>query len=337
MVALPPSVAVDSLDQLFVDAGLPLVGQGKVRHTNRIDACTLAQRTTRRASIFDFVMPFLVEQKAEVLTALSVYWFYDALGDIPNHLLGFGQRVDDYLPQQLRGNADLQRRTLIVTACQPLDVEFVVRGYLTGGWKDYKKHPGLVFGHKVPNDLFDGSKLPSPIFTPTTKAQDGHDESITFEQMVEIIGDRQLAEKLRDRTLTIYERAWKHALTNGLILADTKFEFDVFGRWIDEALTLDSSRWWGLQQWEVASANRQCPPSLDKELLRQWGKTVQTPWGTGLDKLDPKNSQHLAFIQALSPPTEVLEKLTEVYLMTAKRLLGMSLSEYQQTRMNIAV
>ena len=251
-------------------ADLPLVASGKVR-----DMYDLGDRllmvASDRISTYDVVHPTPIPDKGKVLTALSVFWF-ELTGDlVPHHVVSATEDV----PDEARG------RALNVMKLDMLPVECVVRGYLTGsGWKDYLA-TGAVAGITLPEGLQESAQLPEPIFTPSTKADVGHDETIDFERAAEIVGDRTVMEQLRDLSITLYSTAAEHARTRGVILADTKFEFgrDADGaiRVGDEVLTPDSSRFWPADTYAVGRGQ----PSFDKQYVRDWAA------GTGWDKQPP--------------------------------------------------
>jgi phosphoribosylaminoimidazole-succinocarboxamide synthase len=243
--------------------------RGKVR-----DIYTLGDKlvliSTDRISAFDWVLPTGIPDKGRLLTALSEFWF--GFLKEPHHLI-----TTDVDQMALPGDVDrqaLRGRTMLVHKTSVVPIECVVRGYLAGsGWKEYQKH-GTVCGIKLPPGLKQSEKLPQPIFTPATKAETGHDENITFEEMVARVG-RAVAEELRERSLAIYHRGAQHALERGIIIADTKFEFGQHqGRilLIDEVLTPDSSRFWPADQYRPGGS----PPSFDKQFVRDWLET--TPW-----------------------------------------------------------
>lgn len=223
-----------------------------------------------RLSAFDVVLPTAIPSKGRVLTQLSLFWF-DLLKDaVPNHV-----RESDVAryPEFLRAHADqLADRSMIVTKTEPLPVECVVRGYLAGsGWKDYKKSAS-VCGIALPPGLRESDRLPEPIFTPTTKAETGHDESMSFAEVENVLG-RERAAEVRDLSIDLYRRGAAHAETRGIILADTKFEFGVRdGKlvWIDEALTPDSSRFWPGDTYEPGKP----APSFDKQYVRDYLETL---------------------------------------------------------------
>lgn len=245
---------------------LPLINKGKVRDIYDIDADKMLIVTTDRLSAFDVVLPTAIPGKGAVLTQVANFWF-DRLKDIiPNHLTGIDPAtvVSDAEKSQVAG------RAIVVRKLKPLPIEAVVRGYLVGsGWKEYKQS-GTVCGISLPAGLQEASQLPQPIFTPSTKAEIGaHDENITFEKAAELMG-AELAAQVRDVAIRLYQAAAEYALTKGIIIADTKFEFglDADGNLylIDEALTPDSSRFWPADQYQVGSN----PPSFDKQYVRDW-------------------------------------------------------------------
>jgi phosphoribosylaminoimidazole-succinocarboxamide synthase len=249
---------------------LPLLTKGKVREMYELGD-DLLMVASDRISTYDAVHPTPIPDKGKVLTGLSVLWF-GLTGDIvPNHLIS----ATDGVPDELRG------RALRVQRLEMLPVECVVRGYITGsGWKDYQA-TGAVSGIELPPGLQESEQLPEPIYTPSTKADEGHDEAIDFEQTVEILGDRALAERLRDTSLAVYSAVAAYARERGVILADTKFEFgrDPQGNLVlgDEVCTPDSSRFWPAESYAVGRGQ----PSFDKQYVRDWAS------GTGWDKAPP--------------------------------------------------
>jgi phosphoribosylaminoimidazole-succinocarboxamide synthase len=251
-------------------AALALLASGKVREMYDLGD-RLLMVASDRISTYDVVHPTPIPDKGKVLTALSAFWFAQTGALVPNHLVSATEDV----PAEARG------RALAVHKLEMLPVECVVRGYLTGsGWKDYRA-TGAVAGITLPDGLRDSEKLPEPIFTPSTKADVGHDETIDFDRAAEIVGDRAVMERLRDLSIALYSFAADHAATRGVILADTKFEFghgaDGVLRVGDEVLTPDSSRFWPADTYEVGRPQ----PSFDKQYVRDWAA------GTGWDKRPP--------------------------------------------------
>ena len=260
--------------------GLP-VRRGKVRDVYELDGERLLIVASDRISAFDVIMPTPIPDKGRILTQLSNFWFDLFTREMPgfeHHLLATS--VADF-PQDLRRHADqLEGRSVVVRKTRVLPIECVVRGYITGsGWKDYQA-TGMVSGVKLPGGLKQCEKLPEPIFTPSTKAEAGHDMPISFEEAAKVVGAELMA-KARDLTVTLYKRAAAYARTRGIIVADTKFEFGVHpqvgeGRQpilIDEALTPDSSRFWPADQY----APGRDQPSFDKQYLRNYLETLKWP------------------------------------------------------------
>ena len=250
---------------------LPLIGRGKVRDIYSVDENHLLIVTSDRLSAFDVVMPDPIPGKGEVLTRLSLFWFRMMADIIDNQLTDL--TVDDVI--QDKDICDtLRDQSLVVKRLRPLPIEAVVRGYLIGsGWKDYQDS-GQVCGIDLPQGLQQAEKLPQTLFTPASKAEAGdHDENISFEKVVEMVGEN-LANRVREVSIEIYERAAEFALQRGIIIADTKFEFglDSEGRLhiIDEALTPDSSRFWPVDEYEVGTS----PPSFDKQFIRDYLETL---------------------------------------------------------------
>jgi phosphoribosylaminoimidazole-succinocarboxamide synthase len=272
-VASPQMSAVISQTDF---AGLKLLARGKVRDIYELGDQLLIVATDR-LSAFDVVLPTPIPDKGPVLTQLSLFWFEKLARVVPNHVISA-----DNFAGVLAPYADaLQGRAMLVRRTEPVPIECVVRGYLSGsGWKDYQK-TGSVCGIALPAGLRESDRLPEPIFTPSTKATSGHDENISFDETVERIG-QPLAEKLRDTSLAIYKSAAEFASARGIIIADTKFEFGLVGGeliWIDEALTPDSSRFWPGNQYMPGKPQ----PSFDKQYVRDylekigWNKQPPAP------------------------------------------------------------
>ncbi len=260
-------------DALFESSipDLPLLGRGKVRDIYGVDDDHLLIVTTDRLSAYDVVLPDPVPGKGELLTQISLFWF-DMMSDIIENQLT-ELTVDDVITD--RGlREQLRRRSLVVKRLEPLPIEAVVRGYLIGsGWRDYQAS-GVVCGIGLPDGLEQADKLPAPLFTPATKAEAGeHDVNISFKEVEALIGS-ELAMRVRDVSIEIYERAREHASARGIIIADTKFEFglDDAGRLylIDEVLTPDSSRFWPAASYRTGIS----PPSFDKQYVRDYLDTL---------------------------------------------------------------
>ena len=281
---------------------LQLFASGKVRDLYKVGADRLLLVATDRISAFDYVLATGIPQKGRVLTQLSLFWF-DFLKDIvPNHLATAD--VAQY-PEELQAYAgQLRGRSMLVMRAQMISIECVARGYLSGsGWKEYKTS-GTVCGIKLPSGLRESDKLPEPIFTPATKATSGHDENISFDQMVALAG-REISEQLRDLTLRIYKTAADYAETRGIIIADTKFEFGRAARGLvlaDEVLTPDSSRFWPKDKYRPGGAQE----SFDKQYVRDYLESIK--W----NKQPP----------APALPPEVAAKTSEKYVEAYTQLTG---------------
>jgi phosphoribosylaminoimidazole-succinocarboxamide synthase len=283
-------------------ADLPLIASGKVREMYdfpdpaRVARPRLLMVASDRISTYDAVHPTPIPDKGKVLTGLSVFWFERTAEIVANHLVSATEGV----PEQARG------RGMIVRRLQMLPVECVVRGYITGsGWSDYQK-TGHVSGIPLPAGLSESERLPEPIFTPSTKALEGHDEAIDFERATELAGDPELMERVRQISIELYSFAAEHARANGVILADTKFEFglDADGELVvgDEVLTPDSSRYWPAEDYEPGRAQ----PSFDKQYVRDWAA------GSGWDKRPP----------APALPPDVVEGTRRRYGEAYERITG---------------
>ena len=277
-------------------ADLPRIASGKVREIYEAPDQALLLVASDRISTYDVVHPTPIPDKGKVLTGLSAFWFERTRDIIPNHLIS----VTDGVPEEVRG------RAMLVKRLQMLSVECVVRGYITGsGWKDYQQ-TGAVSGIELPPGLRESDQLPEPLFTPSTKAEVGHDEAIDFEGAVELIGDRELAERVRDVSIALYRFASEHARERGIILADTKFELglDVDGNLTlgDEVCTPDSSRFWPVDQYEPGRSQ----PSFDKQYVRDWAGS------TGWDRTPP----------APEIPEDVVARTREKYVEAYERITG---------------
>jgi phosphoribosylaminoimidazole-succinocarboxamide synthase len=286
---------------------LPLLARGKVRDNYAVGSDRILMIASDRLSAFDVVMGEPIPGKGALLTEVALFWFGKLGHIVPHHLTG--EDPESVVTEAER--AQVRGRAMLVKRLKPLPVEAVVRGYLAGsGWKEYQQG-GEVCGVKLPAGLKNASRLPEPIFTPATKAEMGeHDENISFNRMCEIIG-RDLAERVRAVSIELYRTAADYALTRGIIIADTKFEFglDEHGTLtlMDEVLTPDSSRFWPVEGY-VEGAN---PQSYDKQFVRDWLEQATVngqPWNK----------------QAPAPalPAEVIEKTAAKYREARDRLLG---------------
>lgn len=285
---------------------LQLVRRGKVRDVYAVDDDHFLIVATDRISAFDCVLPTPIRRKGEVLTALSRFWFERLSHIVPNHMVTTDVQE---MPEVVQRQSDeLKGRSMLVKRAEVFPVECVVRGYLSGsGWKDYLR-TGEVCGHKLPPGLVESAELPEPIFTPATKAEEGHDENISEERVREILGD-ETTEFLRNTSLRLYSEAKEYALGRGIIIADTKFEF---GRsqdgkiiLVDEVLTPDSSRFWPHESYSPGKSQ----PSFDKQFVRDYLETLN--W----DKKPP----------APAIPPEIAEATTARYLEAYKLITGRDL------------
>jgi phosphoribosylaminoimidazole-succinocarboxamide synthase len=280
--------------------------QGKVRDLYDLGDAMLIVATDR-LSAFDVILPDGIPNKGKVLTQISTFWFNRLADIVPHHILSTD--INDF-PEPFRSAPEIfSGRSMLVKKTRPLPVECVVRGYITGsGWSEYRKL-GSICGIPLPAGLVESQKLPQPVFTPTTKAEQGlHDENISFSTVVNIVG-KEIADKLRDLSIEIYARGAEYALTRGIIIADTKFEFglDRAGAiaWIDEALTPDSSRFWPTDTYVPGGSQ----PSFDKQFVRDY--LVSLNW----DKKPP----------APRLPAAVITTTTQKYEDALKRLTGRDL------------
>ena len=283
---------------------LKLVKRGKVRDVYEVDGNHLLIVATDRISAFDCILPTAIPRKGEVLTALSRFWFEKLNHVVDNHLVTDSSAV---LPNRIVQDG-LDKRSMLVRKTTVFPVECVVRGYLAGsGWKDYLR-TGSVCGHKLPDNLLESAELPEPIFTPSTKAEEGHDENISEDEVRNIVGD-DTALKLRNVSLQLYKEAREYARQRGIIIADTKFEFgrdkdgDII--LIDEALTPDSSRFWPAETYSPGKSQ----PSFDKQFVRDYLETLD--W----NKQPP----------APPLPEEISKATTDRYLEAYRLLTGESL------------
>ena len=282
-------------------ADLPLLASGKVREMYDLGDLLLMVASDR-ISTYDVVHPIPIPDKGKVLTGLSAFWFAKTGHIVPNHFVS----ATDGVPDEVRG------RAIVVRKLEMLPVECVVRGYITGsGWKDYQA-TGTVSGIELPPGLQESQRLPTPIFTPSTKAEEGHDEAIDFDQAADLVGSRELMDRVRGVSLALYQFAAEHAAERGVILADTKFEFgmDAEGELTvgDEVLTPDSSRFWPADGYEPGRGQ----PSFDKQYVRDWASS------TGWDKLPP----------APEIPDDVVAATRDRYVTAYEKLAGEPFSAF---------
>jgi phosphoribosylaminoimidazole-succinocarboxamide synthase len=288
-------------------AEYPQISAGKVRELYAVDDDHLLMVASDRISAYDFVLDTPIPDKGRVLTAMSVFWFGQLADVVPNHLVAHD---DPRIPAEVRGRALLVRRLDM----QP--VEAVARGYLTGsGYSDYRR-TGAVCGVELPAGLPESAKLPSPIFTPATKAALGeHDENVSFEAVADLLG-RERAEEIREATLAVYRRGAEFAAERGILLADTKFEFGLDGSGAlvlaDEVLTPDSSRYWPAEGYEAGHAQ----PSFDKQYVRDWLTSPESGWDRASNTQPPPL------------PDAVVSATRARYVEAYERISGLSLKDW---------
>jgi phosphoribosylaminoimidazole-succinocarboxamide synthase len=299
------SVASPKMNAAISETGFPglkLRARGKVRDIYELDDRLLIVATDR-LSAFDVVLPTPIPDKGRVLTQLSLFWFEKLAGIVPNHLIS----ADNFTGELAPFAQSLEGRAMVVRRAETVPIECVVRGYLSGsGWKDYQK-TGAICGIRLPSGLRESDKLPEPIFTPSTKATTGHDENISFDETISRIG-RPLADRLQETSLSLYLRATEYALSRGIVIADTKFEFGLIGPeliWIDEALTPDSSRFWPGDEYAPGRSQ----PSFDKQYVRDYLEKI------GWNKQPP----------APALPSDVVAATREKYREAFQRITGRAL------------
>ncbi len=329
MARIPASVDIPLLE------GLQLKSKGKVKNTYRLpdDSELLLPVYSPRLSVFDIVLKALVRLKGEILNATNIFW-RELLADygFAHDLVAYGSNIDQYLPGPLRGNVELQRRATVIQNLSMIPVEAIFRIFLTGsGWKAYQKTAPnhLVCGNPLPEGLTDGSQLPFIMFTPTTKAEEGHDQHLLADDVSEEYGVG-----LERMTLQIAEIGAEYLRKKGVLLADSKFEFGRGnGKLViaDEVLTMDSSRFWLTRDYEAARAKGGLPPSYDKQVVRNWAATK------GIDKLDPEVPADVDRAHAIEVPEEVLKETTRRYRYIFYLITGTKLEVFQKDQMGIDV
>jgi phosphoribosylaminoimidazole-succinocarboxamide synthase len=288
---------------------LELVHRGKVRDVYRVDDERLLMVASDRISAFDVVLPEPVPDKGRVLTAMTVFWLRELADLAPSHLVTVDPTELGVEVEEL-GGVRLAGRAMLVRRAEMLPIECIVRGYLSGsGLKEYRER-GTLHGEPLPVGLLEASRLPEPRFTPSTKAQTGHDVNISFDEAVELVG-KEVAERAREVSLAAYERAARRAERAGIIVADTKFELGFIDGELaicDEVLTPDSSRFWSSDAWEPGRT----PPSFDKQPVRDWLES------TGWNKEPPPPSL----------PPEVVAQTRERYVAAYERITGQRLADW---------
>jgi len=295
---------------VIMQTDLPdLLWRGKVRDTFDLGDGLLLMVATDRISAFDVVLPNGIPDKGSVLSHISAFWFRKTAHLVPNHLVGLAQEMPDASPKVKSLPREIATRAMVVKRAQRIDIECIVRGYVAGSaWSEYRTQ-GTIFGQPAPTGLQQGDRLPTPIFTPTTKAEEGHDENMTIEEVVSMVGEAR-ARELEQTSLAVYEFAYQYALGQGIIIADTKMEFGLLDDkliLIDELLTPDSSRFWEASDYRPG----QSQPNYDKQFVRDWLDS------TGWDHEPP----------APELPADVVRKTTERYLEAYVRLTGTELAK----------
>ena len=293
----------------ILQTNLPnLLHRGKVRDTYDLGDGLLLMVATDRISAFDVVLPNGVPDKGLILSRMSAFWFQQTTHIVPNHLLGLANELADAMPQLASVPVELASRAMVVKRAQRIDIECIVRGYLTGSaWAEYVAQ-GTIFGQPAPRGLREGNPLPEPLFTPTTKAEEGHDQNMTAQEVVALVGEER-AQELEQISKRIYSHAHRYAQERGIIIADTKIEFGLLnGRLIliDELLTPDSSRFWEVSEYSPGKSQ----PNYDKQFVRDW--LTNSGWNR-----EPP---------APELPPDIVEKTRQRYLEAYRRLTGSELS-----------
>ena len=320
--------------------GLELLGRGKVRDSYRLADGQRLIVATDRISALDYVLNPLIPKKGICLNVAAVFWFkYLEQFGIRHHMVGYGAGIDRFLPGNLRGDVDLQSRAMVVHDLQMCNAEFVLRACLTGSaLKPYMEN-GIVCGHKLPPGLQDGDELPCILFTPTTKAQEGHDEHVPAEEIIRLYPlESQLV-------MQIFMLAYKYARSRGIVLADTKFEIGqggwaTYGVLADEVLTPDSSRYWPYNVWSAGrkEEKRKAPPSFDKEPIRTWLKAQIAEWvqkHPEFKKFDPEIPECVDVVHGFEMPESLIEQTTQGYLYIDWRLMGKTVDRFRIEDMGI--
>ncbi len=298
---------------MLIESGLPnLLHRGKVRDTYAIDDSLLLMVATDRISAFDVVLPTGIPEKGKVLNRISSFWFAQTAHLIPNHLVTLADSGDatPYLVKNpdLEGiSAELASQAMVVKKAERIDIECIVRGYITGSaWSEYRRQ-GTVSGKPMPEGLVEGMEFPEPLFTPTTKAEEGHDQNMSDQEVEDMVG-ADMAQKLGEASRTVYKFAHDYARERGIILADTKMEFGTLNGQlilIDELLTPDSSRFWDMEGYAPGKSQ----PNFDKQFVRDW--LVEQGWNQ-----EPP---------APELPGEVVALTTDRYKEAYRRLTGTEL------------
>ncbi|MBU1179687.1 phosphoribosylaminoimidazolesuccinocarboxamide synthase [Patescibacteria group bacterium] len=334
MSQLPKKVKNGAIVESLKDK---LLNQGKVRDIYDIHENFLLMLATDRISIFDFVLPATVPRKGEILTALTHFWLMHQFGHFLHHLvnsLKFSHRNLVYEVREQFPDIPLER-SLVVSKTEIPPYEMIFRYHLGGSaWTEYKT-TGIVAGQKLPMGLVRWSRLNNPLFTPSTKSESEHDANISVQRFYRQVGKEGLGAVEMFRS--IYKKAYRYAAERGIVILDTKFEgLKIIA---DEVLTPDSSRFTTIEDWQKSIEENREPIFYDKELVRQWGKKVKTPFSesgkpiVGINNLDPTNPQHVEFVHSLKVPQDIIRETARRYKQIFKMLTGVSLKKYQTTNL----
>lgn len=335
MAKIPEIVAESAASKTLNSLGLKRIHQGKVRDTYELQSGELLVCATDRLSIFDFVLPVTVPRKGEYLTALTHFWLTKAIAGHQNHLVysdtGNGQNAaHDYM--ELSPHFPIER-CLVVVKKNVLPYELIYRHHIGGSVFGKYLETGMAGGQKIQSGLPKWSRLDGPIFTPSTKEDSGHDVNIDTGTFLENVSNGRVIAGLGKQ---IYMEAYNYAKSKGILILDTKMEMSDDGTIVDEILTTDSSRFVDTEDWESAMKKGEDPAFYDKEVVRIWGKMLETPFGvTGIHKLDPENPKHLAFVHSLKVPEYVISSMVNRLDSIFCRLARKSLDKYQAEDMYI--
>lgn len=338
MAKIPAVVAKSDAMTNLLALGYVLLYQGKVGELYIVPGKPdqLLMVRSDRLSIFDFVLPCFVRNKGIVLVALTHYWLTQVFPDVPNHLLAWGADPERWVAAGWKMEDVVQlplERTLLIERGKIWPWEMIFRGHIGGSvWKQYQQD-GTVAGIQLTKGLSKWQMLEQPLFTPTTKAESGHDMAVSIANYAATTGDAGTMISMVD--LDLYKRAYDHAAARGLLVLDTKFENDEDGKLVDEVLTPDSSRYTTSEDLVSAIAEGRDPIFYDKEPVRVWGRGVVTPWETGIQNLDPETEEHLAFIADLTVPAEVIEDTEARYQDICQRITGRELWTYLSEVMKV--
>lgn len=320
--------------------GLKLLSRGKVRDSYELPNGKRLVVATDGISALDYVLNAVIPMKGIVLNSMTVFWLkmLERHG-VNHHMIAFGAGIDQYLPEELRGNIDLQSRAMVVENLSMFKAEFVIRGHLTGSAVKPYQETGIVCGHKLPLGLQDGDELTPTLFTPTTKEEEGHDKPVPAEEIIRI---HPLASRL---AVEIFKIAYEYAKERGIIIADTKFEFgdrtDLETILGDEVLTPDSSRFWPYDEWiegRKPETGRKAPSSFDKEPIRRWLKQEIAKWlkdHSGVEKMDPEIREHVDAVQSLVIPPHLIKQTTQGYKYIFWRLVGQNINDFRREVLGI--